>query len=72
MTTSSTAFDPTGLSRAEQLLIAGELIHMAAHPQPPLTASQIAELERLDADADAGVVQGTPWTIVRERLKSRA
>lgn len=71
MTDSSPRFDLTGLTDAERLLLAGELLDMAYAPAAPLTPAQLAELERRDAEADAGLVRGTPWETVRERLKPR-
>lgn len=66
---SLSAFDPSGLSDAERLLLAGELLDMTDRRAAAFTAEQIAELEQRDAEADAGLVQGETWEIVRERLK---
>jgi len=62
--------DPTGLSDAERLLLAGELLDMAYASPAPLTAAQLAEMERRDAEADADSVRGERWEVVRERHKS--
>lgn len=64
-------FDFAGLSDAERILLAGELLDMAYSPMPALTAEQIDDLERYDAQADAGRVKGEPWEIVKARLKQR-
>ncbi|MFO0835782.1 MAG: addiction module protein [Phycisphaerales bacterium] len=64
-------FDFGDLSNAERILLAGELLEMAYSTAAPLTAEQIAELERDDAEADAGRLQGEPWEAVRNRLKQR-
>jgi putative addiction module component (TIGR02574 family) len=64
-------FDFAGLSDAERILLAGELLDMAYSSMTPLTPEQIADLERYDADADAGRVTGEPWEAVRARLKPR-
>lgn len=64
-------FDLTGLSTAERLLLVDELLEAAHAPAAPLTAAQLAELERRDAEADAGRVSGERWEVVRERLKRR-
>lgn len=64
-------FDFTGLSDAERILLAGELLDTAYSPMTPLTPEQIAELEQYDAEADAGRVKGEPWEVVKARLKQR-
>lgn len=64
-------FDLAGLSDAERILLAGELLDMVYSPMTPLTAEQIAELEQRNADADAGLVQGVSWESVNARLKRR-
>lgn len=64
-------FDFAGLSDAERILLAGELLDMAYSPMAPLTAEQLADLERYDAEADAGRVTGEPWEAVKARLKRR-
>ena len=69
--TDKTQFDFSDLSDAERLLLAGELLDMTHTSHALLTPAQLAEMERRDAAADAGLVQGTPWEIVRERLKTR-
>lgn len=71
MTTNSPRFDLTGLSESDRLLLAEELLDMAFAPPAALTSAQLEEMERRDAEADAGLVQGTPWETVRERLKPR-
>ena len=63
--------DLSGLSDAERLLIAGELLEMAHCHYAPLTPAQVAEHEQYAADAEAGLVRGESWEIVRERLKRR-
>lgn len=69
--TPTAGFDFAGLSDAERILLAGELLDMAYSPMPALTAEQVADLERYDAEADAGRVQGEPWETVKARLKQR-
>lgn len=64
-------FDFAGLSNAERILLAGELLDMAYSPMPALTAEQIDDLERYDAEADAGRVMGEAWEVVKARLKQR-
>ncbi len=68
--TTTRNFDLTGLSEAERLLLAGELLETAHSFREPLTAAQLAELERRDAAAEAGLVTGIPWEEVRASLKS--
>lgn len=67
----TSAFDFAGLSDAERILLAGELLDMAYSPMAALTPEQIASLERYDAEADAGAVKGEPWDVVKARLKPR-
>lgn len=62
-------FDFAGLSDAERILLAGELLDMAYSPMAPLTREQVVDLEQYDAQADAGHVKGEPWEAVKARLK---
>lgn len=71
MSSSLPTFDLTGLSEAERLLLAAELLELHHAPAAPLSVEQLAEMERRDSDADAGRVTGESWEIVRERLKPR-
>lgn len=60
--------DFAGLSDAERILVAGELLDMIHTPMVPLTVEQVAELEHEDAQADAEGDRGVPWEIVKARL----
>lgn len=65
MSLHSNHLDLAILSNAECLLLAGELLDMAYSQATPLTAAQLAEMERRDAEANAGVIEGERWEAVR-------
>ena len=66
-------FDFTSLSLDERTLLAHRLwesVHRTVETLP-LSAAQLAEIERRVAEADAGRMTSSPWEAVKRRLTTR-
>jgi putative addiction module component (TIGR02574 family) len=73
MASSFTDFDFSGLSAAERLLLAQELLDSVYDAVTPDTISQpqIDELHRRRNELTSGQVQGVPWEQVKTTLRAR-
>jgi putative addiction module component (TIGR02574 family) len=54
----------------QRTLLAGRILESVADDGPPLSAAQRAELDRRLADFRKNPDQGSPWEVVRERLRA--
>ena len=72
MTVESLLRQAEALTPDERRELAVRLMEADVANDSPLTEAQIAELDRRIAYSDANPDSGTPWEVVKERLRKRA